>query len=120
MRVNTTLSNGAQGVLTIVLQGTQFNGGDDAGQLSINSSQVTLGTSGAALLYKGQVTGLRTRYSGWRISALVSKNGSSASQVQLQIALSISSSGQVNGTVRGMPTQGQSVPTSTNTSDMQE
>jgi hypothetical protein len=121
LRVNTTLSNGAQGVLTIVLQGTQVNSGvDDGGALSISSTTVTLGTNSTTALYQGQVTDLRTRDSGWRMFALVAKGGSSTAQVQLQIQLRIDASGQVSGTVQGTPTQGQSMPSSTNSSGIQE
>ncbi|HEV2581319.1 MAG TPA: ferric reductase-like transmembrane domain-containing protein, partial [Ktedonobacteraceae bacterium] len=51
LNVHTTLSNGAQGVLTIVLQGAHLTGGDDG--LSISSTSVTLGTSSASQLYQG-------------------------------------------------------------------
>ncbi len=122
LHVNTTLSNGAQGVMTIVLQGTQVSASeDDGGALSISSTAVTLGTNSAASLYQGQVTDLRARDDGWRMFALVLKGGSSnTAQVQLQIALHIDSSGQISGTIQGAPTQGQSVPSTTNSNGIQE
>lgn len=113
LRVDSTLSNGAQGVLTIVMQGTQNGFGDDGG-LSITATQVTLGTSSVTQLYQGQLTGLRAGDSRWRMTALLAKAGSSSSQVQLSISMIVSSSGQVTGTVQGVPTSGQSVPSSSN------
>lgn len=102
LRVDSTLSNGAQGVLTIVMQGTQNSFGDDGG-LSITATQVTLGTSSVTQLYQGQLTDLRAGDSRWRMRALLAKAGSSSSQVQLSITMIVSSSGQVTGTVQGNP-----------------
>lgn len=114
LRINTTLSNGAQGVMTIVLQGTQSGFGDDNGGLSITSTQATIGTSSNTQLYAGQLTDLRAGDRRWRMTALVAKGGSSSSQLQLSIILNVTSSGQVTGTIQGAPTSGQSVPTSPN------
>ena len=113
LRVDSTLSNGAQGVLTVVMQGTQNGFGDDGG-FSITATQVTLGTSSVTQLYQGQLTGLRAGDSRWRMRALLAKAGSSSSQVQLSITMTVSSSGQVTGKVQGVPTSGQSVPSSSN------
>nr|HET6905187.1 hypothetical protein [Ktedonobacteraceae bacterium] len=111
LRVNSTLSNGVQGVLTIVMQGSK--NGDD-GTLSITTTQVTLGTSSAPQLYQGQLTDLRARNNHWRMVALLAQAGSSSSQMHLAITLTASSSGQVAGTVQGVPTTGQSLPSSNN------
>jgi hypothetical protein len=113
LRINTTLSNGAQGVLTVVMQGAQSGFGDDNG-ISITSTQVALGTSSNAQLYSGQLTDLRAGDTRWRMTALVSQAGSSSNQVQLSITMNVSSSGQVTGTIQGTPTSGQSVPSSSN------
>jgi hypothetical protein len=108
LRINTTLSNGAQGTLIIVLQGQQ-TGGDDGG-LSISSTQVTLGQNATTVLYQGTLTGLRSERR-WRMTALLNKSGSS-NQLALQIEMQVDNSGQVSGYVQGTPTQGQSAPAS--------
>jgi xanthosine utilization system XapX-like protein len=107
LRINATLSNGAQGTLVIVLQGQQT--GDDGG-LSISSTQVTLGQNATTALYQGTLTGLRTERR-WRMTALLNKSGSS-NQLALQIEMQIDNVGQVSGYVQGTPTQGQSAPAS--------
>ncbi len=108
LRINTTLSNGAQGTLIIVLQGQQT--GDDDGGFSISSTQVTLGQNATTVLYQGTLTGLRTERR-WRMTALLNKDGSS-NQLALQIEMQVDNSGQVSGYVQGTPTQGQSAPAS--------
>ncbi len=108
LRINTTLSNGAQGTLVIVLQGQQT--GDDDGGFSVSSTQVTLGQNAATVLYQGTLTGLRTERR-WRMTALLNKSGSS-NQLALQIEMQVDNSGQVSGYVQGTPTQGQSAPAS--------
>jgi hypothetical protein len=120
LHVNTTLSNGAQGVLAIVLQGTPEGSDDGGSRLSINSTSVMLGTQSATSLYQGQVTALRDREYGWRMVAVLAKSGSNGTQVQLQIALNIDSSGQVSGTIQGTPTQGQNTPSSPNSGSVPE
>lgn len=52
LRMNTTLSDGAQGNMAIMLQGQSQ---DDRGALSITSTQVTLGQTANAPLYQGQI-----------------------------------------------------------------
>lgn len=117
LRVDTTLSNGAQGVLTIVLKGTPGASDNGGSQLSITSTSVTLGPQSATSLYQGQVTALRDRGYGWRMAAVLAKSGSNTAQVQIQIALSIDSSGQVSGTIQGTPAQGQNTPSSPNSNN---
>ena len=107
LRINTTLSNGAQGTLNIVLQGQQS--GDDE-DISISSTQVTLGQNATTILYQGSLTGLRTEHR-WRMTALLNKSGSNK-QLALQIQMQVDNSGQVSGYVQGTPTQGQSAPSS--------
>ena len=110
MQINTTLSNGAQGTLIIVLQGQQY--GNDNGGLSVTSTQVTLGQNAVTPLYQGALTDLRSGRS-WRMSALLNKSGTtgSSNQLGLQIEMQIDNSGQVSGLVQGTPTQGQNSPT---------
>jgi Ferric reductase like transmembrane component len=71
LHINTTLSNGAQGTLVIVLQGQQ--NGDDAGRLSISSTQVTLGQNATTVLYQGGLTHLRAGRR-WRMTALLNNH----------------------------------------------
>jgi hypothetical protein len=111
MRMNTTLSNGAQGTLIIVLQGQQYSG--NGGELAITSTQVMLGQNAITPLYQGSLTDLRSGRR-LRMTALLNKSGTIASsnQLGLQIEMQINGSGQVSGLVQGTPTQGQSSPPS--------
>ncbi len=109
VRINTTLSNGAQGTLIIVLQGQQYSGDD--GGLAITSTQVTLGQNAITPLYQGGLTDLRSGRR-WRMTALLNKSSTtgSSSQLGLQIEMQINGSGLVSGLVQGTPMQGQSSP----------
>ncbi len=113
LHINTTLSNGAQGTLVIVLQGQQT--GDDDGGISISSTQVTLGQNATTVLYQGALTSLRTERL-WRMTALLNKSGTSdnSNQLALQIEMQVDNSSQVSGYVQGTPTPQQSSPSSPN------
>ncbi len=106
LHLNTTLSNGAQGTLTIVLQGQQEDGSD--GGLTITSTQVSLGTDANTSLYRGQLTSLNSERR-WRMTAVLT--GAGAKRVQVRITMFIASDGQVSGTVQGTPVS--STPSST-------
>ena len=106
LHVNATLSNGAQGVLTIILQGTQESFGGQGSGLSITSTQVKLGQDAARPLYQGYLTDLRSNDIRWRMSALLSKVGVGTNKVQAQIEMQVNSSGQVTGVIQGAPVQG--------------
>ena len=106
LHVNATLSNGAQGVLTIILQGTQESFGGQGSGLSITSTQVKLGQDAARPLYQGYLTDLRSNDIRWRMSALLSKVGVGTNKVQAQIEMQVDSSGQVTGVIQGAPVQG--------------
>ena len=112
LRINATLINGAQGVLTIILKGTQENFGGQESELTINSTQVRLSQDASQPLYQGYLTDLRNRESRWRMTALLAKSGASTSGVQVQIEMQADSSGQVTGVIQGIPVQGSpSTPT---------
>jgi hypothetical protein len=112
LRIHATLSNGAQGVLTIILNGTQENFGGQDGELTINSTQVRLSQDASKSLYQGYLTDLRNRDSRWRMTAMLSKSGANTSGVQVQIEMQTDSSGQVTGVIQGIPVQGSpSTPT---------
>ncbi len=112
LRINATLSDGAQGVLSIILNGTQENFGGQDGELTINSTQVRLSQDASKSLYQGYLTDLRNRDSRWRMTALLSKSGASTSGVQVQIEMQADSSGQVTGVIQGTPVHGSpSTPT---------
>ena len=112
LHVNATLSDGAQGVLTIMLQGTQESFGGQGGGLSITSTQVKLSQVAAIPLYQGYLTDLRSNQFRWRMTALLAKVGASTSSVQVQIEMQVDSSGQVTGVIQGAPVQGSpSTPT---------
>jgi hypothetical protein len=92
VRLSTTLSSGADGVLTVDITGRPV---DDGGVL-MQTSRVTLGTNDRPALYDGQVTDLR----GTDIGAVVSDG--SGVRVRLAIAVQIDrGSARVSGTVRG-------------------
>ena len=105
LHVNATLSNGAQGVLTIMLKGTQENFGGQGSGLSITSTQVRLSQDASKPLYQGYLTDLRSNGYRWRMTALLSKSGPSTSGVQVQIEMQADSSGQVTGVIQGTPVQ---------------
>ena len=106
LRVNTTLSNGAQGVLTIVLQARQDSFDDGERGLSITSSQVTLGKDATASLYQGHLTALQGDDYRWRMIGLLAKDGTTAVQVGIRIEMQVDTSGQVTGEIQGAPVQG--------------
>ncbi len=106
LHVNATLSDGAQGVLTIILQGTQEGFGGQGSGLSITSTQVKLGQDAARPLYQGYLTDLRSNEIRWRMSALLSNVGVGTNKVQAQIEMQVDSSGQVTGVIQGAPVQG--------------
>lgn len=105
LHVNATLSDGAQGVLIINLQGTQENFGDQESGLSITSTQVKLGQDAARPLYQGYLTDLRSNEYRWRMSALLSNVRGGMNRVQLHIGMQVDSSGQVTGVIQGAPIQ---------------
>ena len=106
LHVNATLSDGAQGVLTIILQGIQEGFGGQGSGLSITSTQVKLGQDAARPLYQGYLTDLRSNEIRWRMSALLSNVGAGTNKVQAQIEMQVDSSGQVTGVIQGAPVQG--------------
>ena len=106
LHVNATLSDGAQGVLIIMLQGTQESFGGQGSGLSITSTQVKLGQDAARPLYQGYLTDLRSNEFRWRMSALLSNVGAGTNKVQAQIEMQVDSSGQVTGVIQGAPVQG--------------
>lgn len=101
LRLDTALSGGAQGVLTIALQG-QSDGGAEDGGVQFTQTSVTLGASSSTALYRGQLTQLETG-GRWRMTALLRGSGSSAGQIELRIRAAVDSSGNVTGTVAGAP-----------------
>jgi len=104
VRMDTTLSNGAQGNMAIVLQGQPQN---DDGALNITATQITLGQTANTPLYQGQIVTMRGERR-WEMVALLTKTGSSsnAQQIQVQIEMHMTNSGQVSGFVRGTPVSG--------------
>ena len=106
LHMNANLSDGAQGVLTIMMQGTQGSFGGQGDGLSITSTQVKLGQDATKPLYQGYVTDLRSNEVRWRISALLSNVVAGTNKVQVQIEMQVDSSGQVNGVIQGIPVQG--------------
>jgi hypothetical protein len=93
VNIGTTLDEGMQGALTIMLQGQPSADGG----LSIDGTHVTLSPSGNSESYQGQVTAI----SGNHLS--VSCIGSKGDRVRLDILLRLDNSGSVTGTVQGSP-----------------
>src|SRR5581483_2489459 len=92
VRLSTTLSSGADGLLTVDITGRPV---EDGGVL-METSRVTLGTTGRPALFDGSVTELR----GGDIGALVRDGSGSA--VRLAIVVHIDqSTGSLSGTVHG-------------------
>ncbi len=92
VRLSTTLSSGADGVLTVDITGRPVNDGG----VVMDTSHVTLGTNTQPGLYDGQVTNLE----GTNIGAVV--RSSAGSSIRLSIAVRIDqSTAKVTGTVRG-------------------
>ncbi len=106
LHMNATLSDGAQGVLSIMLQGTQDNFNGQGSGLSITSTEVKLGQDATRPLYQGSLTDLRSNEVRWRMSALLSNVSSGINRLQVQIEMQVDSSGQVAGVVQGTPVQG--------------
>jgi hypothetical protein len=108
LRINATLSNGAQGILTITLKGTQEDFGGQGSGLSITTTQVRLSQDAAIPLYQGYLTNLRSNEYRWHMTALLAKAdaSTSTSRVQLQIEMQVDSSGQMTGVIQGVPVQG--------------
>jgi DMSO/TMAO reductase YedYZ heme-binding membrane subunit len=113
VHMDTTLSNGAQGNMAIVLQGQPQN---DSGLLSITATQVTLGQAANTPLYQGQIVTLRGERR-WEMVALLTKTGrsSNAQQIQVQIEMHITASGQTSGYVQGTPVSGNTSSSNTPT-----
>lgn len=106
LHMNASLSDGAQGVLTIMMQGTQDNFGGQGDGLSITSTQVKLGQDATKPLYQGYLTDLRSDEVRWRMSALLSNVSAGMNRLQVQIEMQVDSSGQVTGVIQGVPVQG--------------
>ena len=106
LHMNATLSDGAQGVLIIVMQGTQESVRGQGDGLSITSTQVKLGQDATKPLYQGYLTDLRSNEVRWRMSALLSNVGAGMDRLQVQIEMQVDSSGQVAGVIQGIPVQG--------------
>jgi hypothetical protein len=104
LTMNMTLSNGAQGILQVVLQG-QSSGGDDGGNsISVTSSQVTLATTKGQTLYSGTLNNINDSYELQMSGQLASSNTSSSvntQQMTIQIALRIDDNQNIRGTVSG-------------------
>jgi len=106
LHMNATLSDGAQGVLIIVMQGTQESFGGQGDGLSITSTQVKLGQDATKPLYQGYLTDLRSNEVRWRMSALLSNVSAGMNRLQVQIEMQVDSSGDVAGVIQGIPVQG--------------
>jgi hypothetical protein len=66
-----------------------------------------LGENATPPLYQGYLTGLRAGER-WRMEALLAKVGASTTQVQVQIEMRVTDSGQISGLIQGTPIQGSS------------
>ena len=92
VRLSTTMSSGARGVLTIDITGRPV----DDGGVRMDSSHVTLGPSSEPTRYNGEVTDL----AGTNIAALV--HDGSGTSIRLSIDVRINQENRsVSGTVRG-------------------
>ena len=99
---------GANGALTIILDGVA-QGGDD-GALTVNASQVTLGSSASVATYRGQLSQLSSDNNRWRLEGILQPVNGTGSPIDLRISLVISSSGQVTGEAQAVTTTSSTTP----------
>ncbi|HVB23598.1 MAG TPA: hypothetical protein VNG51_16790 [Ktedonobacteraceae bacterium] len=100
LMINSTLSQGASGVLQITLQGQA--GGDD-GSLNITNTHVVLGTNAQTPLYSGPLTTLNADRQ-WRMTAQLTGMGTASGQLNVSIDVRVNSQQQVSGTIQGLTT----------------
>jgi len=99
VEIDATLSGGATGLLTLVLDGQPLPGGG----VSMDSSQVSFGSQTQPHLYRGQIVAL----AGERLVAVVSGAGS----LQLTIDLRVDrTAGSVAGSLHATSSQGGTLP----------
>jgi len=98
--INSTLSQGATGVLQITLQGQP--GGDD-GSLNITNTHVVLGTNTQTPLYSGPLTTLNADNS-WHMTAQLTGMGTASGQLNIRVDVQINTQQQVSGTIQGLTT----------------
>src|SRR5204862_5922879 len=92
VRLSTTLTSGARGVLTIEITGRPV----DDGGVRMDSSRVTLGPSSEPARYDGEITDL----AGTRMAALVHDGSGSAIRLTIDVRIN-QENRSVTGTVRG-------------------
>lgn len=109
IQLNMSMSNGQTGNVQVILQG-QAAGGDDGG-LNINSSHVTLMSTGGQQLYAGSLTDMYGNRRLYMTALLAGTGPNSGSQLQVQMVVQVNGSGQVSGTI----TAGSAVPAGTST-----
>lgn len=100
LRLNMTITNGPQGTVQVLLGGQVV---DNAGNISVRSSRVTLSSADGTQVYTGVLTNL-TAQGQWDMTALlhaVGSNGSSNQQLQVHMLIQIDNAGQSTGTISG-------------------
>jgi predicted ferric reductase len=105
LTMDMTVSNGAQGLLQVVLQGQTAggeNGGDDGGgnSISITSSQVKLGSSSGQTLYSGTLNNINDTNQ-LQMSGQLAASSANSKQLNIQIAVQIDNNQHISGTVSG-------------------
>ncbi len=98
LMINSTLSNGATGVLQITLQG-QSSGND--GSLNVTNTHVVLGTNAQTPLYSGPLTTLNADNS-WHMTALLAGAGTASGQLNIRVDVQINAQQQVSGAIQGL------------------
>ncbi len=98
--INSTLSQGATGVLQITLQGQS---GGDNGSLNVANTHVVLGTNAQTSLYSGPLTTLNAD-SQWHMTALLTGTGTASGQLNIRVDVQINTQQQVSGTIQGLTT----------------
>jgi hypothetical protein len=97
--INSTLSQGATGVLQITLQGQS---GDD-GNLNVTNTHVVLGTNAQTPLYSGPLTTLNADNS-WHMTAQLSGTGTASGHLNISVDVQVNTQQQVSGTIQGLTT----------------
>lgn len=97
LRLTMTITNGPQGTVQVILGGQVV---DNAGNISVISSRVTLRSADGTQVYTGSLTNLTARGQ-WDMTALLRASGTSQQPLQVHMLLQVDNAGQSTGTISG-------------------
>jgi hypothetical protein len=96
MTMNMTVSNGAQGLLQVILQGQSV--GDN--NMQVTSSQVKLGSSSGQTLYRGTLNNINDTEQ-LQMTGQLAGSSANEQQMNIQISVQIDNNQHISGTVSG-------------------